>query len=58
MFEDIVQMADRTSYLELTFKHAIDEAKRSEGVDCCVRVRVDVTKIPISAWFGFADDSY
>ena len=51
-------MADRTSYLELTFKHAIDEAKRSEGVDCCVRVRVDVTKIPISAWFGFADDSY
>ena len=42
-------MADRTSYLDLTFKHAIDETKRREGVDCCVQVRVDVTNIPISA---------
>jgi hypothetical protein len=37
MFEDIVQMADRTSYLELTFKHLNDEAKRREGVECCVQ---------------------
>ena len=30
-------MADRTSYLELTFKHAIDDAKRRKGVNAVSR---------------------
>jgi hypothetical protein len=51
-------MADRTSYLELTFKHAIDDAKLRVGVECCVRVRVDVTKFPFGAWFGSTDASH